>query len=137
MIGVENRTKDPQVLTYDGKTRNFKPGEVKLVDGVPAAFIEGRVHHFHPKSKDEQGREVQSQTVLGLRLFDIIPIDEALKKGAKLEEDPQVAAARAVAEAAKKERAQLLKELKESLVEDGWTPPQKTQPQEGAPHDEL
>lgn len=123
-IGVENRTKENQVLTHDGKTLWFKPGEVRLVEGVSPDFVESRVHLSHPtKVNPKTGLEEQSQVIQGLRLFNILTIDEALKKGARPDEDPRAVAARVEAERKRKERRELLDELKTSLVEDGWTPP--------------
>lgn len=123
-IGVENRTQETQVLTYDGRTVYFKPGDVKLIEGVPPDFVEGRVHLSHPvKVNPRTGLEEQSQAVQGLRLFNVLSLDEALQKGARPEEDPRAIAARAAHEAKKKERAELLSELKASLIEDGWAPP--------------
>lgn len=132
-IGVKNRTEDAQVLTHDGRTVYFKPGEVKLIEGVDAGFVETRVCVFHPKVKNPQtGIEENSKQVQGLRLFDVMTIDEALKAGARPDEDPRVLALRQAAEAKKKERAELLSELKASLVEDGWQPPVKAPKKEVA-----
>lgn len=142
-IGVENRTKEKQVLTHDGKTVYFEPGQVRLIEGVHPNFVESRVHLSHPvKVNPKTGLEEQSQAIQGLRLFNVLSIDEALKRGARVDEDPRAIAARAEAEKKKKDRAELLSELKASLVEDGWTPP-TAQPaaenvgKEAATHDEL
>lgn len=119
-IGVKNRTKEPQSLTYDGKEKMFGPSEVKILEGVPMDFIESRMHMQHKKGTDgkiEQG-------LVGIRLFDVVPMDEALKH-AKPEEDPRVIEARKRAEEAAKARASLVKEVKEALLSEGWNPPVK------------
>lgn len=142
-IGVKNRTNERQVLTHDGKTIYFEPDQVKLVEGVHPDFVETRVHVFHPKKLNKAtGLEEASQAVHGLRLFDVLTIDEALKLGARPDEDPRIAAARRDAEQAKQARRELLSELKASLVEDGWTPPaakaaEGKPGEEGAEHAEL
>ena len=141
-LGVKNRTNEPQVLTYDGKTIYFAPDQVKLVEGVDAGFIETRVHVFHPKVVNKiTGVEEQAKHVHGLRLFDILTIDEALKAGARPDEDPRLIAARRASEQKKQERRELLAELKASLVEEGWAPPAKLaaekQGEEGTDHVEL
>lgn len=125
-LGVKNRTKETQVLTHDGKTIFFKAGEIRLVEGIAPEFIESRMHLSHPIVKNPKtGLDEESQTIQGLRLFEVMSLDEALKAGARPDEDPRAIAARRDAEAKAKERKALLDDLKASLVEDGWTPPQK------------
>lgn len=142
-VGVRNRTQDKQVLTYDGKSIYFEPGQVRLVESVSPDFIETRIHVFHPtKMNKATGLEEKLQAVHGLRLFDVLTIDEALKLGARPDEDPRIIAARRAEEQKKQERKELLAELKTSLVEDGWTPPAAKATggklgEEGADHVEL
>jgi hypothetical protein len=123
-IGVKNRTEEKQVLMHDGKPFVFEPGQVRLVEDIDAGFIETRSHAFHPKVKNPKtGIEEDSKAVYGKRLFDVLTIDEALKAGARPDEDPRVLALRAESERKAQERKALLADLKASLVEDGWTPP--------------
>lgn len=117
-IGVKNRTDEDQVLTFDGNSIFFKPEQVKIVEGVPAGFIESRMYTQHKKnSKGEMERHL-----VGIRVFDVVPLADALKV-ASPEEDPAVVRAREQAEADKKAKAALFEEFKANLVADGWQPP--------------
>lgn len=123
-IGVKNRTKEAQDLTYGGRAVHFEPGQVRLIEGVPPDFVETRVHVSHQtKENPKTGEKTQLQALQGLRLFEVLTVDEALKAGARPDEDPRVISLRAEVEAKAKERAALLEDLKSALVADGWAPP--------------
>lgn len=124
-IGVRNRTSSVQTLTFDGRGIDFEPNEVKILSDIPHEHITTRVHVQHKKRHKvidgEKVEEVLPQ-LQGQVLFEIIPLEEALKH-AKPEEDPKVVAARRKAGETAKEKAALFAEFKESLLAEGWQPP--------------
>lgn len=122
-IGVRNRTKEVQHLQFDGRSVSFEPGQVRLIEGIAPDFVSTRMFVSHKLEKDRKGDEVRSQQLVGLRLFDVLTVDEALKAGARPDEDPRVLAARAELEAKAKERRQIVEDVKAALIEDGWSPP--------------
>ena len=131
-IGVKNRTAEKQYLKHDGQEWEFAPagqkGSIRLVEGVPEGFILNRMIVQHVKKPVVvNGEETERLTpqVQGQRLFDVMPLDEAVKAGAIIDEDPRVVEARKQAEAKAAERKQLLEELKNSLQAEGWVPPAK------------
>lgn len=125
-IGVENRTEEVQYLTYDGKMIRFGKKEVRLVEGVPPDFVETRINVSHiMKENKETGEKIQTPQLQGVRIFKVLTIDEALKAGARPDEDPRAMAIRAAAMEKAKERQMLLNDLKADLVEAGWVAPKK------------
>jgi hypothetical protein len=126
-IGVKNRTKEKQTLTFNGTHYPFAGGEVRILEGVPYEFVESRTHvrHATKEHKDDKGNVVRVEQlpyVVGDKLFEIIPLEEALKV-AKPEEDPRVVKAREEAEVKARERNALIADIKAALVDEGWTPP--------------
>lgn len=125
-IGVKNRTDKAQALTYNGKPIYFKAGEIKIVSDVPADHIEGRILVQHKtQTREIDGKTMTEQLPIlhGVKLFDIVPLAEALRMGATPDEDPQVIALREAAEAKVKERKALMAEIKEDLIASGWQKP--------------
>lgn len=119
--GVKNRTAEQQVLCYDGKAIEFKPGEVRILESALAEFASKRMNVRH-KIIDENGRKGISPTVEGIRLFEIIPLEDALKV-ARIEENPSVVEARERAAEKESEKKALVASIMDELKSQGWKPP--------------
>ena len=119
LAGIRNRTNEPQVLVHDGESTEFAPKEVRIVDAEMAHHATTRILIRHQKGKD--GKVLPA--LEGVQLFEIVPLDEALKV-AKLTENPSIVEARRKAEEKAKERAALIGEITGELKEKGWRPPE-------------
>jgi hypothetical protein len=108
--------KEAQVLTFDGKHDEFKPGEVKIVE-ESVAFHANKLSIYKTQSV---GGGLVAQHI---KRFKILPLDEALAAGAKLPESQSMKAARAKLEADKAAKGQLFEEFKAQLQKEGWQPP--------------
>lgn len=129
-IGVANRTAEEQSLTYDGKSIVFAPkgqqGSIRIISDVPLGHIESRQHIKHKtREKTIDGEKVVEHLpqMHGIKIFDVVPVEEALKRGAAVEEDPKVVALRDQKKAEAEKKATLIAEIKEALLADGWLPP--------------
>ncbi len=109
LIGIKNRTKDTRSVQFDSRVVVIKPEEIVLLEDAMAAHANEQMVYLHGKDKD--GNIIQND-IKALKLFELVPLDEAVKLGAKLPES-----AFAVAEREKKakelqERKKLVDEIK-------------------------
>lgn len=117
---VKNVLKRKIKLTYAAQATWFEPGEVKIVS-------EGACNHALMQQHGETTQvEVQKGVFQGqvivVRPFKRVPLDEAIKSGIKIDEDPALQAtaknAADALEARKKERKEWEDDFKKSFLSD-------------------
>lgn len=119
--GVKNKTDKEQVLCYDGQPFYFKPGQVRIVSAAVADHAESRIVVKEDKLPDGKFTGIP----YGHRLFEKIPLHEALKV-ADLDEDPKVVAARERAAQDVAAKKALRDEILADLRKEGWAPQEQT-----------
>jgi hypothetical protein len=119
LAGVKNRTTEAQILTFSGEHVEFGPGEVKIVDSAMANHASTRTVTRHKKGPD--GKALPA--LEGYRLFELVPLEEALKV-AKVMENPDIVAARKRAQEKEVEEKAMTERILARLKEQGWRPPE-------------
>lgn len=131
-VGVQSMEKSPQVLTFDGRAYHFGgEGEADHVRILPSDIGRHAETRMVTRHAEKDGRTLPH--LIGRMLFKIIPLDEALKAGAALEENPVVVRARELAAAKAEDRKKLAAELEDeitakvikNLEAQGWKPPKE------------
>ena len=118
LTGIRNRTDKPQVLVHNGEEVSFEPKEVRIIDSVMAAHAATRHHVSHAVGKD--GKLLQ--TLQAVRLFEVVPLEEALKV-ARVAENPSIVEARKREADKTAEKKAMTQEVIAELKAQGWQPP--------------
>ncbi len=119
-VAVKNRTKESQILCQDSDSINFEPGQIRILPARFGNHANTRVIVRHVL--DKEGKPLPS--LQGLKLFDLVPLDEALKSGAALEEDGQVVEARRRLKAKEEEEKAIAERIKSQMLKEGWKAPE-------------
>lgn len=125
--GIKNSTDAPQTLVYDGQAYDFSPGQTRILATEAVNHGLTRIVSAHLIGKD--GKPTQS--VVGRRLFEPVPLQDALKV-ATVDEDPKAVQARAKLAEEQKLEDELLTRLKDKLEAEGWKKPDETTAGNGA-----
>lgn len=122
LVGVKSRIAEEQDLQFDGRAYHFgKEGQKDHIRILPGEIAGHAATRMTTRHAEKDGKQLPH--LVGTRLFEIIPLEDALKAGAKLEENASVVAARQ--READKEiiKKSLVGEVIEELKSQGWTPP--------------